>query len=237
MKKERILGVAVSDLNYADLENRVASDIAEGRKSFIVAINPEKILTALRDREFFCLLEKADYPIADGIGVVMASRLKKGNIKSPVTGIDCMDALCRLSRDNGYGIFLYGAKEESVSKTETALKEKYPGINITGHINGFESDNNKIIEKINVGNADIIFVALGSPSQEKWIINNMDRLCCKIFMGVGGSFDVYSGTVKRAPERFRKAGLEWFYRLIKEPKRIFRQIKLLKFIVLIILGK
>lgn len=237
MNKERILGVTVSDLNYDDLESRVASDIAEDRKSFIVAINPEKILKARRDKELFDLLEKADYPIADGIGVVLASRIKKGNIKSRVTGIETMDELCRLSRDNGYRIFLYGAKEESVTGAEAALKKKFPGIVIAGHINGYEKDNNKITEKINAGNTDIIFVALGSPCQEKWIINNMDKLCCKVFMGVGGSFDVYSGMVKRAPERLRKMGLEWLYRLIKEPKRLFRQIKLLKFIILVILSK
>ena len=237
MNKERILGVTVSDLNYDDLESRVASDIAEDRKSFIVAINPEKILKARRDKELFDLLEKADYPIADGIGVVLASRIKKGNIKSRVTGIETMDELCRLSRDNGYRIFLYGAKEESVTGAESALKKKFPGINITGHINGYEKDSKKITEKINAGNADIIFVALGSPCQEKWIINNMDKLSCKVFMGVGGSFDVYSGAVKRAPERLRKMGLEWLYRLIKEPKRLFRQIKLLKFIILVILSK
>ena len=107
-----------------------------------------------------------------------------------------------------------------------ALKEKYPNIKIVGTINGYEKDNKKIIDKINKSKADIIFVALGSPKQELWITENMDKLCVKVYQGVGGSFDVFSGNIKRAPKWMQNCGLEWFYRLLKEPKRIFRQIKL-----------
>ena len=234
MEKERILGVAVSNLSYEDLEKNIAEDIENNKKSFIVAINPEKVLKARKDEALARLLDSADYPIADGIGVVIASRLKKGKIKSRVTGIECMDMICALSNREGYKIFLYGAKAETLAKAKAALEEKYPNINIVGTENGYEQDNEKIISEINQSGADILFVALGSPKQENFITANKERLCPKIYMGVGGSFDVLSGNIKRASKFMLKLGLEWLYRLIREPKRIFRQIKLLKFIFLVL---
>ncbi len=237
MNKERILGVAVSDLSYNELAKNIESDIDNNKKSFIVAINPEKVLKARKDEKLAQLLDSADYPIADGIGVVIASRLKKGNIKNRVTGIECMDMICALSNKKGYKIFLYGAKAETLAKAKAKLEEKYPDIKIVGTANGYEQDNEKIVTEINESGADIVFVALGSPKQENWIVGNRDRLCPKIYMGVGGSFDVLSGNIKRAPKFMLKLGLEWLYRLIREPKRFFRQIKLLKFIFLVLFGK
>lgn len=237
MDNERILGVKVSPMGYTELETQICEDIENNNSRFIVAINPEKILKARKSKDLATLLENADYPIADGIGVIIASKLKKGNIKNRVTGIDCMNMLCSLSQSKGYKIFLYGAREEVVSKAKAELEKKYPQIKITGYVNGYEQDNEKIITAVNESKADIIFVALGSPKQENWITDNRDRLCCKIFMGVGGSFDVISGNVRRAPEKWQKSGFEWLYRLIKEPKRIFRQVKLFKFIILVLFGK
>ena len=148
-----------------------------------------------------------------------------------------MDMLCNLANDKGYKVFLYGAKEETIKLAKSKLEEKYQNIKIVGYINGYEKDNDKIIKAINKSHADIIFVALGSPKQENWITSNMDKIDALIFQGVGGSFDVISGNIKRAPIWMQKAGLEWLYRLIKEPKRIFRQLKLFKFLFLIIFSK
>lgn len=237
MVKERILGVEVSNLSYSDLEKNIADDIKAEKKSFIVAINPEKILKARKDEALARLLDSADYPIADGIGVVIASRLKKGNIKSRVTGIECMDMLCSAANKNGYKIFMYGAKAEVLTKAKAELEKKYPNINIVGTVDGYEQDTEKIISSINDSGADILFVALGSPKQENFITANKEKLCAKIYMGVGGSFDVISGNIKRAPKFMLKLGLEWLYRLLREPKRIFRQIKLLKFIFLVLFRK
>lgn len=234
MKKENILGVDVSTLSYDKLKNNIVEDIKNNKKSFIVAINPEKILKARKDKNLKELLNKATYQIPDGIGVVYASKLTKGNIKSRVTGIDCMEMLCELSNEKGYRIFMYGAKEEVVVKAKEELEKKYPKINIVGYMNGYEKDNDKILKAINKSKAEIIFVAMGSPRQELWITNNMDKLCVNVYQGVGGSFDVLSGNIKRAPKWMQKHGLEWLYRLLKEPKRIFRQIKLIEFIGLAI---
>ena len=237
MNKENILGIDVSITSYEELKNNIEKDIKNNKKSFIVAINPEKILKARQDENLKNLLNNATYQIPDGIGVVYASKIKKGKITSRITGIDCMDMLCNLANEKQYKIFMYGAKKETILKAKENLIKKYPNIKIVGTVDGYEKDNEKIIKTINKSNADIIFVALGSPKQENWITSNMDKLCVKIYQGVGGSFDVLSGNIKRAPKVMQKLGLEWLYRLIKEPKRIFRQLKLIKFLFLIIFNK
>ena len=237
MNKENILGVDVSPLSYEDLKKNIEKDIENNKKSFIVAINPEKILKARKDEKLKELLNNATYEIPDGIGVIYASKLRKGNIKTRITGIDSMEMLCKLSEEKKYKIFMYGAKEETLKKAKENLEIKFPNIQIVGTINGYEKDNDKIISSINKSKADIVFVALGSPKQEYWITENMDKVSAKIFQGVGGSFDVFSGNIKRAPKWMQKIGLEWLYRLIKEPKRIFRQIKLVKFLWLALIEK
>ena len=237
MIKENILGVEVSPLSYEDLKRNIEGDIENNKKSFIVAINPEKILKARKDEYLKELLNNATYEIPDGIGVIYASKLRKGNIKTRITGIDSMEMLCKLSEEKKYKIFMYGAKEETIKKAKENLEIKFPNIKIVGTINGYEKDNDKIIKAINKSKADIVFVALGSPKQEYWITENMNKVNAKIFQGVGGSFDVFSGNIKRAPKWMQKIGLEWLYRLIKEPKRIFRQIKLVKFLWLALIEK
>ena len=114
---------------------------------------------------------------------------------------------------------MYGAKEEVVALAKVKIEEKYPSIQITGYSNGYTKDEDELVRKINESGAEIIFVALGSPRQELWIRDHMKDLNVKVYQGVGGSFDVFAGNVKRAPSFFRKAGLEWFYRLITDPKR------------------
>ena len=237
IKNENILGVQVSCIGYDELKKQVISDIKNDKKSAIVAINPEKILKARKDSELKELLNSSTYKIPDGIGVIYASKIKKGNIKTRITGIDSMEMICALSEEKGYRIFMYGAKEETINLAKEKLQEKFPKINIVGTMNGYEKDNNKILKAINDSKAQIVFVALGSPKQEYWIRDNKDKVCANIFQGVGGSFDVFSGNIKRAPKLMQKLGLEWLYRLLKEPKRIFRQSKLLKFIWLVIIGK
>lgn len=237
MNKENILGINVCATSYDELKKFIIDDIKCNKKSFIVAINPEKILKAKDNIELKKLLNRATYQIPDGVGVIYASKIRKGSIKSRITGIDSMEMICKLSNDEGYKIFMYGAKKDTVLKAKEVLEKKYPNIKIVGYMDGYEKDDNKIVSVINKSKADIIFVALGSPKQEEWIKNHMDKLNVKIFQGVGGSFDVISGNIKRAPKWMRKSGLEWLYRLIKEPKRIFRQIKLFKFLFIVLFEK
>ncbi|MGD6842206.1 WecB/TagA/CpsF family glycosyltransferase [Bacillus infantis] len=232
--KEQFLGVDVCGENYEQLASLLLKDIDEGRKSFIVAINPEKVMKAKEDPALKDLLNTATYQIPDGIGIILASRLKGGQIRERVTGIDMMLNLCKMAAGNGKSIFLYGAKPGIAAEAADKLKEMYPGLTVAGVLDGYEKDEQKVVDTINHANPDIIFVAMGSPRQENWIIKHMNTLAPSVYQGVGGSFDVISGKIQRAPEAFQKLGMEWFYRLMKEPWRWKRQILLPKFLLAVI---
>ena len=237
MKKEQYLGVNVITLNYDEIIKDIKKRMEEGLTSTIIAVNPEKVITASKDEQIKTLINEATYQIPDGVGILMASRLKGGRIQSRVTGVDMMERLLKFASDEGKKVFMYGAKEEVVATAKAKIEEKYPSIRITGYSNGYAKDQDELVRKINQSGAEIIFVALGSPRQELWIRDHMKDLNVKVYQGVGGSFDVFAGNVKRAPSFFRKAGLEWFYRLITDPKRFKRQLALPKFLLKIITKK
>ncbi|MBT2693717.1 WecB/TagA/CpsF family glycosyltransferase [Bacillus sp. ISL-55] len=222
--KEMLLGVPVSNFTYRQLIDQLFNRMDEGKKSFIVAINPEKIMKAQKDFALLKLLNTADYQIPDGVGLIIASILKGGKLRRRVTGIDMMMTLCQAAADRNKRVFLYGGKPGVAEQAKAGLEELYPEIVITGVMDGYVKDQELITKTINEASPDIVFVALGSPTQEYWIVNNMHHLSAKVFQGVGGSFDVISGRVKRAPAFFQTIGLEWLYRLMKEPKRWKRQI-------------
>ncbi|PIC69169.1 glycosyltransferase [Sporosarcina sp. P16b] len=229
--KEEILGVSVNTENYDELIPKVFENIEEGKKSLIVAINPEKLMKAKEDPELKALLNRAEFQIPDGIGVILASKLKKGQIRSRVTGIDMMDRVVQEAAARGKRIFLYGAKPGVAQEAAARLQVMHPNIQIAGVQHGYEQDVKVVLDTINQAKPDILFVAMGSPKQEQWIEQHRDQLHPMLFQGVGGSFDVLAGNIKRAPAVFQKAGAEWLYRLMLEPSRIKRQMNLPKFLV------
>ncbi|PZX05922.1 N-acetylglucosaminyldiphosphoundecaprenol N-acetyl-beta-D-mannosaminyltransferase [Psychrobacillus insolitus] len=229
--KEIILGVKVDTDNYDELIKKLFKRIDNKEKSLVVAINPEKLMKAKEDQSLKDLLNRAEFQIPDGIGVILASKLNKGNIKSRVTGIDMMDRIVREAAKTGKSIYLYGAKPGVADQAAQALRSKYPSLKIAGIQDGYEQDNEKVIQKINEVKPEILFVAMGSPRQENWIEANRDRLYPSLYQGVGGSFDVLAGNVKRAPKLFLNTGTEWLYRLMIEPTRIKRQLALPLFLV------
>lgn len=232
MKKENILGFNICNTNYEDLIKNIFDDFNNNIANFIVNINPEIITKNYKNKELIDIFNKQNYQIPDGIGIILASKIRKGNINQRITGIDLMNLICKESINFDSKIFLYGAKENIAEKAKKELQNLYPKINIVGTCNGYE-DENIVLGKINNSNANILFVGLGSPKQEQFIINNMHKLKnIKIFMPVGGSLDVISKSLKRAPNWMIQCNLEWLYRLLKEPKRIFRQLSLIKFLFL-----
>jgi N-acetylglucosaminyldiphosphoundecaprenol N-acetyl-beta-D-mannosaminyltransferase len=235
--KETILGVDVSTDNYDALTSKLLKKIDNREKAFIVAINPEKIIKAQEDPSLMKLLNSADFQIPDGIGVILASKFKGGQIRERVTGIDMMLKLCETAAKHQKKIFLYGGNPGRADEAKLKLEEMYPGIQIVGTLHGYEKDQQIVRETINQSQADIIFVAMGSPAQENWIVANKDMLHPSVYQGVGGSFDVISGKIERAPESFQKMGLEWLYRLMKEPWRIKRQAVLPLFLIRAVTSK
>lgn len=233
MEKELVMGIPIYQGDYKSILNDITKDIDGNKQKTIIAINPEKILTARKNPEIHQFINMADYQIPDGTGILLASKFQKGQISSRITGVDLMLKLCQLASEKKYKVFLYGASESSLKEAKESLLNLYPKLSIVGIQNGYEKDQNKIIKKISDSQANILFVALGSPKQERFIFENKDKLKVNILQGVGGSFDVISGRVKRAPIWMQNIGLEWLYRLIKEPKRIFRQFKLIGFLLLV----
>lgn len=229
--KETVLGIKVNTEDYDGLMTQVFERIEKKDKALIVAINPEKIIKAKQDPTLKKLLNDAEFQIPDGIGVILASKIQKGQILSRVTGVDMMMKLCEEAAKRNKPIFLYGGKPGIADKAKAKLESLFPSINIVGTQDGYEKDPQKVNDRINAAKPDILFVAMGSPKQENWINANRDQLHPIIYQGVGGSFDVLAGTVKRAPEAFQKLGLEWFYRLMKEPKRLKRQLALPLFLL------
>ena len=205
----------------------------------VIAVNPEKVMSARRDATTLQSLRQAGLLIPDGIGVVWAARLLTGQRVGRVAGADLMPEICRLAESRGYRVFLYGAAPGIAERASQVLLERYPGLQVAGCQHGYvdDDDMDALIDRINDSAADVLFVALGSPRQELWIKRHADRLGVKVYQGVGGTFNVLAGEVRRAPVIFRRFNLEWFYRLITDPRRLGRQMILPVFGLLVVWQK
>ncbi len=235
--KETILGFNVLNTDYDNLINNIFTDMNNNKQNFLVNINPMIILNFYKNKKYIKIFNDEKYQIPDGVGIVFASKFRKNIIKNRITGIDLMEKICEESAKQSKTIFLCGAKPNVAAKTQKKLENKYKKIKIVGCCDGYIKEN-EMIEKIKKSNPDIVFVALGSPKQEEFILNNRNILKnVKLFMPVGGSFDVISGNIKRSPEFYQNMHIEWLYRMIKEPRRIKQNILLIKFIFLVLLTK
>ena len=193
-------------------------------KTFWVAINPQKCFRAWHDRSLLDILNnRADVGICDGVGVSVASRILYGHGIERCTGCDLFFKILPLAARKGWGMFMLGASPESNAKAQENLKTRFPGLRIVGSHDGFFEDSDAVVDEINASGADLLFVAMGSPKQEYWISEHRDHIHASFCMGVGGSFDVASGTISRAPAFFRRTGTEFLYQLVTEPHRWKRQ--------------
>jgi len=237
----KILNIWVDPVNRNEAIRKVEEFIATGKRPHsIIAANPEKNFSVPKDAVLYDVFKNADLLLPDGIGVVIAARWIYGVHLERVPGSEFIFDICNLAAEGKYKVFIYGAKEDVNAKTVDELKIRYPGINIAGRANGYvgESEMPQLINRINESKAEILFLALGSPKQEKWFTTYKDQLkYVRVIQGVGGTLDTIAGTVKRAPVIWRRLSAEWLYRLIKEPKRIKRQKVLPLFAALVLLAK
>ena len=218
---------------YSFLKNIVYPAIEQQQKCFIVTANPEVVIATRDDPDFKTIVKSADYVLADGVGVVNASKLINNPIKERVTGVDLMYDLLKYASDKKKRVFFLGASEEVNAKVIEIVEKDYPGLIIAGRKNGyFNKYDDDIADYIASTEPDIVFAALGAKRQEGWIHHYMDKFDKGIFIGIGGSFDVLGGQIKRAPKILIKLQLEWLYRLIKEPHRMKRDLKVLEFMLL-----
>ncbi|EUJ32699.1 teichoic acid biosynthesis protein A [Listeria floridensis FSL S10-1187] len=200
-------------------------------RRFVVTANPEIVMSAKNDIEFKKVVQQADYITADGIGIIMAAEKLGLPLSERVTGFDTMIGILKQAADKKMKIFFLGAKPEVSKALPVMLSKNYPELEVVGCRHGYftEEENEAIVAEIQAGEPDFIFVALGSPTQEKWIESHLSAFSKGIFMGVGGSFDILSGTVKRAPKIMIKLRLEWLYRIATNPSRWRRFLALPRF--------
>lgn len=234
MEKIKIRGVIFDNVDMSQALERCRGWLTDpGRKNPAVIHTPnaEIVQLCVEQPEMRGLINSADLIIPDGSGVILASKilgrpLKKGK----VAGVELSERVVAMCAELGLGVFILGGKPGVPQTAADKLREKYPNLIIAGVRDGYFKDDAEVIAEINRSAAAFLIVCLGVPKQEKWIAAHKNELCVKLAGGFGGSVDIFAGTAKRAPKIFVKLGLEWFYRLLREPKRIGRMMKLPKFV-------
>jgi len=226
MEKINVTGINISNVTLDEAVESVINFAKQDNPSIVVTPNAEFAKNAIDNRDFMDLLNKADLVIPDGAGIILAAKILGKPLKGKVAGVDLAAALLPQIEKEGLSLFLFGSEPGVAEKAAENIKKKYPSIKIAGTLNGFFKDDSDVVPIIRNSNADVLFVCLGSPKQEYFMFNNKDKLNVKVMLGLGGSINIFAGVAKRAPEFFIKYHLEWFYRLIKEPSRIGRMMKL-----------
>ena len=233
-----MFGLKIDKVNRKEALKYVERFFEEDRFHYIVTLNPEGVVIAQDNKLFNSVINEADLVVADGSWLVRAVRFLGGIIRERVAGIDLLLDMLNLCKEKGYSVYLLGAKEDIVISAKKRLEDKFPGIRILGFHNGYFNTEEEVIilEEIKSLKPDLLVVGLGMPKQEIWINRHKD-LPVKLAIGVGGSFDVISGDIPRAPYWMQVIGLEWFYRILKDPKRIKRLSFIPKFFLLVLKSK
>lgn len=224
-RRYRILNTYVNAISMDETIAEVERIIKIGKPTQHVVINASKINLMNEDKQLRKIVNTCPLINADGASIVWAAKKLGVPLTERVTGIDLFERLVKLSAEKGYKVYLFGAKEEVVVKVKKTFEKKYPTLNVVGYRNGYftEDDEPQIVADMASSGADIMFVAFSSPKKEYWINKYINDLGIPFVMGVGGSFDVVAGVTDRAPKWMQKHGLEWFYRFIQEPRRMWRR--------------
>lgn len=238
MQHVRIMDIPFINESKINILKSIHNAIQNKNKKFIVTANPEIVMETRKDKNYKSIIQSADYIIPDGIGILLAAKRKKTPIKERIPGVELMEDMLEYANTHKKTCYFLGAEAKVNHALVKKVKMHYPDLIIGGSHHGFfELNDTSIVEDVKNSNADIIFVALGFPRQEKWIYQNYENFDKGVFMGVGGSFDVISETVKRAPKLWIKLNLEWLYRIIIQPTRVNRIFVVIKFLLLTLFKK
>ena len=229
--RTEILGVAFDDVTLEEAADRAMALLDQEGPHLVATPNPEIVQLAAKVPELALVLAGADLVIPDGVGVVYAAKILGRPLKGRVPGIEFAAALMERMAGTGKRLFLLGAKPGVAEEAARRLKARYPNLEICGTHDGYFQEDGPVVEAIRQAGAQVVFVCLGAPKQEKWIARTGAATGARLRVGLGGSLDVFAGQVKRAPEAFQKLGMEWFYRLCRQPSRIGRMAKLPLFLV------
>ena len=231
MSRTDVLGVGFDDLTMDEAVAAALKLMNRRAAGYACTPNPEIVMAARENASLAAALKSADLVLADGVGITKAAQLLRTPLKGRVPGIDFAQRAAAALAERGGSVFLFGAKPGVAGAAAEKLRAEYPGLVIAGTADGYFTDDKPVVEAINAAGPDFVMVCLGSPKQELWMAEYAGKISCGLMAGLGGSLDVLAGNVQRAPETWRKLGLEWLYRVIKEPKRVTRLAKLPLFVI------
>lgn len=226
-----VCGVKFDNVTMDEAIKRTMTILNGTQTAYAVTPNAEIVWEAMHDEALCALINDAALVLPDGAGVVLGAKILDTPLKSKVAGIDFAAHLMAEMAKSGHKLYLLGSKPGVAEQAAEKCLEKYPGLNICGTADGYFKDEAPVVEKINAAGADVVFVCLGAPKQEQFMKRHQDDLNVKFMIGLGGSLDGFAGNVKRAPKWMIKLNLEWLYRLLKEPRRIGRMMRLPKFVL------
>ena len=220
------MAVAFDNVTMDEAVAQAVENLQSKRRCMVVTPNAEIAQSCVTDDRLREIVRKAGLVLPDGIGVIYASRILKKPLKQRVPGVEFGENLVSALRDTGKTIFFLGGKPGVAEEAAHRLQVKYPGLKVAGTKDGYFQREEEAVEAVQQAKPDVLFVCLGSPKQEYFMADHFDQLGATLMVGRGGSLDVYAGKVERAPALFRKLGLEWFYRLLRQPSRLGRMMKL-----------
>lgn len=224
------MGVRFDNVTMEEALARAIALLPEKRGAYVVTPNSEIVYEAMADESLRDLLNAADLVLPDGAGVVLGSKILKTPLKEKVAGVDFADRLLGHLAETGGSVYLLGGKPGIAELAGQKMREKYPDLTICGMADGYFRDEGPVVEAIQQAAPDVLFVCLGAPKQERFMARHQKELPVGLMAGLGGSLDSFAGTVKRAPKWMIRLNLEWFYRLLKEPWRFKRMLRLPKFL-------
>lgn len=235
MSSITILGCRLDALDADAATDRILRLAREGAGAQIITLGTEMVVHAQHDERYRDVVNACALSLCDTVGLLAVARSRGAQLRDRVTGVELIDHLCARAAQEGVPIFLFGGSPGVADRAAQELERRYPGLRIAGTRNGYfaADESSRIASEIKASGADLLFVGMGFPKQEYWLAEHLRETGCGAGIGVGGSFDVISGNVERAPERWRKLGLEWLYRLLKEPHRWRRQLALPHFVLLV----
>lgn len=226
-----VMGVGFDSLTMDEAVARARDLMAERRAAYAVTPNPEIVMLCREDPAAMQAVQGADLVLPDGIGVIYGAKILGTPLRAKLPGIDFASALMAQMGQEGKSVFLLGAKPGVADAAAEKMRERFPGLVIAGTNDGYFQDDDPVVEKINAAQPDLLLVCLGAPKQELFMAKYGEATGCHLLMGLGGSMDIFAGVAQRAPEFYCKHNLEWFYRLIKNPSRFGRMMKLPLFLV------
>ena len=233
-EKIDVLGVRFDNVTMDEAVDAAWALMEQPGCKYVVTPNPEIVMDCRTDPAALEAVNGAALTIPDGIGVIYGARILKTPLKEKVGGCDFSLKLMERMAAAGKSVFILGGKPGVAEQAAEKLGEALPGLRFAGTNDGYFADDAPVVEKINAAAADLLLVCLGAPKQELWMHAHAAELNARLMIGAGGSVDIYAGTAQRAPEAWCNAGLEWLYRLLKEPKRLRRQMALPKFMLTVL---